>query len=62
MALNMTSPIVRASLGMVVGALAVLVLGMIPGLQFLNVWYAIGAGALCAVGTVLLGRGRATGV
>ena len=57
MALNLSSPIVRASFGLVVGFVIAMVLRMIPGLGFINLWYAIGAGALGAAAMVVMGRG-----
>jgi hypothetical protein len=54
--LNMASPIVRAAFGMFFGVALVSLLKFVPGLQFLNIWHAIGAGALAAAGMVLMRR------
>jgi hypothetical protein len=59
MTLNMTSPIVRAAFGMFFGVAIVMVIRLIPGLDFLNIWHAIGAGAFGAVGMVIMGRIKA---
>ncbi len=53
MTLNMASPIVRAAFGMFFGVALVMLLRFIPGLDFLNIWHAIGAGAFGAVGMVI---------
>jgi hypothetical protein len=58
MTLNMTSPIVRAAFGMFFGVAIVMLIRFIPGLEFLNIWHAIGAGAFGAVGMVILGRSK----
>jgi hypothetical protein len=58
MTLNMSSPIVRAAFGMFFGVAIVMALRFIPGLGFLNIWHAIGAGAFGAVGMVVLRRMR----
>ena len=60
MTLNMASPIVRASFGMFFGVALVMLLRFIPGLNFLNIWHAIGAGGFAAAGMVILGRMRKT--
>ena len=56
MILNMASPIVRAAFGMFFGVALVMVLRLVHGLEFLNIWYGIGAGAFAAVGMVLMKR------
>jgi hypothetical protein len=56
MTLNMASPIVRAAFGMFFGVALVMVIRLIPGLDFLNIWHAIGAGAFAAVGMVFMRR------
>ena len=54
MTLNMASPIVRAAFGMFFGVALVMVLRLVPALDFLNIWHAIGAGAFAAVGMVFM--------
>jgi hypothetical protein len=58
MTLNMASPVVRAAFGMFFGVALVMVIRFIPGLEFLNIWHAIGAGAFAAVGMIIMGRMR----
>ncbi len=57
--LKMSSPIVRAAFGMFFGAALVAAIRFVPGMEFLNIWHAIGAGAIGAAGMVLL-RPRAS--
>ena len=59
MLLNMDSPIVRASFGMFFGTSMVMVLRLLPGLDYLNIFLGIGAGGF---GGAAYGcRGRAGG-
>jgi len=58
MSLNMASPIVRAAFGMFFGVALVMLIRFIPGLEFLNIWHAIGAGGFAAAGMIIMGRMR----
>ena len=55
MILNMDSPIVRASFGMFFGTSMVMVLRLLPGLDYLNIFHGIGAGGFGGAGMVAMG-------
>jgi hypothetical protein len=54
MILNMASPIVRASFGMFFGVSMVMVLRLLPGLDYLNIFLGIGAGGFGGAGMVAM--------
>ena len=56
MLLNMHSPIVRASFGMFFGTAMVMVLRLLPGLDYLNIFHGIGAGGFSGAAMVALGH------
>ena len=55
MLLNMNSPIVRASFGMFFGTSIVMVLRLLPGLDYLNIFHGIGAGGFGGAAMVAMG-------
>ena len=54
MILNMASPIVRASFGMFFGVSMVMLLRLLPGLDYLNIFLGIGAGGFGGAGMVAM--------
>jgi hypothetical protein len=40
------------------GVALVMLIRFIPGLEFLNIWHAIGAGGFAAAGMIIMGRMR----
>jgi hypothetical protein len=61
MLLNMDSPIVRAAFGMFFGTAMVMALRFLPGLDYLNIFFGIGAGGFGGAGMVALGDLSGTG-
>lgn len=55
MILKMDSPIVRASFGMFFGTSMVMVLRLLPGLDYLNIFLGIGAGGFGGAAMVAVG-------
>lgn len=55
MLLNMASPIVRASFGMFFGTALVMVFRFLPGLDYLNIFFGIGAGGFGGAGMIVMG-------